>query len=81
MSNTNSSAAIADNAAWRIISERETGQRYLSERQISKQTGVSLTRVRQMVDRCRAMRRAGVDVADGDWWASRMKRLPPDIAA
>ncbi|BBD38219.1 hypothetical protein Amn_30990 [Aminobacter sp. Y103A] len=74
--NHKAAAAIADNAAWTKVIERENGQCYSSEYEIGKTTGAPVRRVKQMVFRYREMRQAGI-TPSGDWWQDRVVvRLP-----
>jgi hypothetical protein len=47
-----------EDQAWAMIVSRETGKTYHSEHHIKTKTKVPARRIADMVDRCRAMRKA-----------------------
>lgn len=65
------SKVAADNAAWALVIERETGVKNWSEREIGTLTGASLHKVWAMVSRFRSMKRADIKPS-GDWWQDRV---------
>lgn len=69
-----------ENEAWRLVVERETGKKLYSEIEIQRKTNAAPRRIRQMVGRCRAMRRALGWRAKlpTDWQEAILMTLPID---
>jgi len=69
-----------EDEAWLMVLARETGKVYFSEAKIKTITKISVSRVREMVGRCRAMRKSlGFDVMlPEEWGTARLMPLPPN---
>ena len=74
----NEEAKRREDEAWQMVKARETGKVYFSVHEIKTATKVSTGRVRDIVNRCRFMRKVlGFDVVlPDDWWSARMMSLP-----
>lgn len=79
MSDADRAKAEKNNAAWRMVVERETGKAYHTEWDIKQGTKAGSIVIKGMVARCRMMRRAlGTDFdLPVDWWTARLMPLPP----